>query len=170
MAKAKIKFPNSFLTKIGELQQNLKVTVIANVLKCGIHAAYPIVKRSLINSIGRGKHRYETGELVNSLGISPIREVNGKYDLKIGFAEPRRVQTPPKIEKKLRGGAGVTPMRSYYKATNAMIANILEYGARSKGHNQPARPWLRPAILQAELKTVKAMQNEFERTLKKYFE
>jgi hypothetical protein len=122
-------------------------------LKCGVNTAFPIVKRSLVNSIGRGKRRYSTGELVNSLGISPILYVDGKYDMKIGFSEPRKVQ-------KSRG----------YKATNAMIANILEYGASSNRHNQPARPWLRPATLQSAQKTTKVMQDELERILKKYFE
>ena len=71
-----------------------------------------------------------TGELQAALGISPVGvDKKGNYDIKIGFDEPRKQQSTAKGK------------RSYNTATNAMIANVLEYGK----HGQPAKPFLKPA-------------------------
>lgn len=103
--------------------------ILGAAMEAGAEAALPIVRQNLESAIGNTKEKSRsTGELVASLGVSPALVDNeGNTNVKIGFNEPRRVQTVAKGK------------RSYYTATNAMIANVLEYGK----HGQPARPWLK---------------------------
>ena len=103
--------------------------ILGAAMEAGAAAALPIVRQNLESAIGNTKEKSRsTGELVASLGVSPALVDNeGNTNVKIGFNEPRRVQTVAKGK------------RSYYTATNAMIANVLEYGK----HGQPARPWLK---------------------------
>ena len=139
MAKIKrsviIQFDDEFskaLTTLG----NRTDEILGKAMTAGAEAALPIVRAELQGAIGgdtKGPSR-STGELVNSLGISPVMvDNNGITNVKIGFSEPRRHQYVAKKK------------RSYYTVTNAMIANVLEYGK----HGQPPRPWLKRAKTQA---------------------
>jgi len=84
-----------------------------------------------------------TGELQASLGVSPVRvDKNGIYDLKVGFREPRSQQTAAKGK------------RSYSQITNAMIANVLEYGRKG----QAPKPFLAPAKKAAKKDTTAKME------------
>ena len=139
MAKIKrsviIQFDDEFskaLTTLG----NRTDEILGKAMTAGAEAALPIVRAELQGAIGGDTKEpsRSTGELVNSLGISPVMVDNkGITNVKIGFSEPRRHQY---IAKK---------KRSYYTVTNAMIANVLEYGKSG----QPPRPWLKRAKTQA---------------------
>lgn len=85
-----------------------------------------------------------TGELQASLGVSPVKvDRNGNHDVKIGFREPRSQQTAAKGK------------RSYRQITNAMIANVLEYGRKG----QAPKPFLAPAKKAAKKETTSKMES-----------
>ena len=85
-----------------------------------------------------------TGELQAALGVSPVKvDKNGNYDLKVGFREPRSQQTAAKGK------------RSYSQITNAMIANVLEYGRKG----QAPKPFLAPAKKAAKKDTTAKMES-----------
>jgi hypothetical protein len=77
-----------------------------------------------------------TGELAGALGLTPAKiDRKGNWNAKVGFDEPRR-----------DGGS------------NAKLANILEHGK----HNQPARPFLKPAKSAARGPAIEAMKRKLE--------
>lgn len=139
MAKIKrsviIQFDDDFSKKLAALGSHTD-EILEKAMTAGAEAALPIVRAELQGAIGGDTKEpsRSTGELVNSLGISPVMvDSKGVTNVKIGFSEPRRHQY---IAKK---------KRSYYTVTNAMIANVLEYGKSG----QPPRPWLKRAKTQA---------------------
>ena len=149
MAKIKrsviIQFDDDFSKKLAALGSHTD-EILEKAMSAGAEAALPIVRAELQGAIGGDTKEpsRSTGELVNSLGISPVMVDNkGITNVKIGFSEPRRHQYAAKKK------------RSYYTVTNAMIANVLEYGK----HGQPPRPWLKRAKTQAT-KVVRAKAQE----------
>ncbi|MDR1364353.1 MAG: HK97 gp10 family phage protein [Oscillospiraceae bacterium] len=150
MAKFIVEFPDSIYEKFAKMGANSD-KIIEKMLKVGGQAAFKITKPNLQNSIGKGKYSRPTGQLANSLGISPVKvDSNGISNIKVGFNEPRR---PNKTISK-----NVT-----YYLSNALVANVLEYGKRG----QPARPWMRPSkkALQATVKPL--MEQEFYKEIDK---
>ena len=139
MAKIKrsvvIRFDDDFSKKLAALG-NRTDEILGKAMTAGAEAALPIARAELQGAISgdtKGSSR-STGELVDSLGISPVMVDNkGVTNVKIGFSEPRRHQYAAKKK------------RSYYTVTNAMIANVLEYGKSG----QPPRPWLKRAKTKA---------------------
>lgn len=139
MAKIKrsvvISFDDDFSKKLAALGSHTD-EILEKAMSAGAEAALPIVRAELQGAIG-GDTKVQsrsTGELVDSLGISPVMvNNNGITNVKIGFSEPRRHQYAAKKK------------RSYYTVTNAMIANVLEYGKSG----QPPRPWLKRAKTKA---------------------
>lgn len=139
MAKIKrsvvITFDDDFSKKLAALGSHTD-EILEKAMSAGAEAALPIVRAELQGAIG-GDTKVQsrsTGELVDSLGISPVMVDNkGVTNVKIGFSEPRRHQYAAKKK------------RSYYTVTNAMIANVLEYGKSG----QPPRPWLKRAKTKA---------------------
>ncbi len=82
-----------------------------------------------------------SGELVSALGLSGVRlDRDGNPNIKVGFDEPRK-----------DGSA------------NAMVANIIEYGK----HNQPAKPFLKPAKSQSKSECIDTMVATLEKEIKK---
>jgi hypothetical protein len=136
MASAKIQFPDEFLLKISRLGSKTD-EIIPQVLEAGGEVALKKVRSNLRSVIGKDtkfKSR-STGELVRSLGLTKARmDRKGNWDLKIGFAEPRR-------------GSG---------ESNAKIANIIENGR----HNQPAKPFLKPAQSASKKVALAAMESK----------
>lgn len=139
MAKIKrsviIQFDDDFSKKLAALGSHTD-EILEKAMSAGAEAALPIVRAELQGAIGGDTKvlSRSTGELVDSLGISPVMvNNNGITNVKIGFSEPRRHQYAAKKK------------RSYYTVTNAMIANVLEYGKSG----QPPRPWLKRAKTQA---------------------
>ena len=157
MAKIKrsviIQFDDDFSKKLAALGSHTD-EILEKAMSAGAEAALPIVRAELQGAIGGDTKEpsRSTGELVNSLGISPVMVDNkGITNVKIGFSEPRRHQY---IAKK---------KRSYYTATNAMIANVLEYGK----HGQPPRPWLKRAKTQAKKVFRAKMQEIIDKEVEK---
>lgn len=149
MAKVTMQMPDDFAAKITSLG-NMTDTVIERALKAGGETALGIFKGSLAGAIGRST-KYDsksTGELLSSLGVTPVKIDNeGNPNVKVGFNEPRRNQGSGKGKK------------SYKTKTNAMIANVLEYGR----HNQPPRPFSKPAKAAATKQCTEIVKAELER-------
>ena len=125
------------LSRLGEKTDE----IIPKVLEAGGEMVLSKVKSNLQSVIGSGT-KYPsrtTGELVNALGLSPAKQDrDGNHDKRIGFSAPRR--------------AG---------ASNAMIANIFEYGKAG----QPAKPFLKPAKSASRKPCIEAMKARLEEEL-----
>ena len=148
MAKVEIKMPEEFLLKVSRLADKTDA-ILPKVLEAGGEVVLAKVKGNLRAVIGSGtKYPSEsTGELVSSLGVSSAKvDKNGTHNVKVGFNEPRRKQTKAKGK------------RNYYTATNAMIANVIEYGK----HGQPAKPFLKPAKSSSRKACTEAMKAKLE--------
>lgn len=143
MAKIEIKMPEDFLLKLSRLG-NQTDTIIPKVLEAGGEVVLAKAKSNLSSVVGRNtkvKSR-STGELENALGLSKARQNRkGDWDVKVGFAEPRR-------------GKG---------DSNAKIANIIEYGR----HGQPPKPFMKPARTQSRSAAVEAMKDKFEQEVER---
>lgn len=137
MAKVAFKMPEEFLNKLAELNSKAD-EIIPKVLEAGGEVVYQKIKSNL-SSVVDANLKFEgrsTGELERSLGVSPVKvDQNGVYNLKIGFSEPRSDGK-----------------------SNAMLANILEYGK----HGQPPKPFLKPAKIQCKSACIEAMKNKLE--------
>ena len=142
MAKATWRMPDDFLMKVSRLADKTD-EILPKVLEAGADVVEEKVRSNLRAVIGRDTKELSrsTGELLSSLGVSPAKlDRDGNYNVKVGFAEPR--------------SSG---------ESNAMIANILEYGKSG----QPPRPFLKPAQSAARAPCVEAMINAFEREVEK---
>ena len=153
MASCEIKMPEKFLLKVSKLWQETD-EIVAKTLKVGGEIMFKSVKSHLKTVFGKDLKRKKrsTGKLIDSLGISPD-DVDGKriHNLKIGFNEPRRNQYEAKGE------------RSYYTITNAMIANVIEYG--KSGQNP--KPFLKPAKNKSRKACVAAMEAKLKEEISK---
>ena len=137
-----MKMPEDFLLKISKLGSNFD-SVADTVLRAGGEVVLKKVKSNLSSVIGRGtKYKSRaTGELAQSLGLSPVKlNREGNHDIKIGFSEPRS-----------DGGS------------NAKIANILEYGK----HGQPAKPFLKPAKSASKEECIRIMEQALKEEVEK---
>jgi HK97 gp10 family phage protein len=115
--------------------------IIPRVLEAGGEVVLEEVRSRLNAVVGHteGESR-STGELAASLGLSPAKvDQNGNYNVKVGMKEPRSDGD-----------------------SNAKIANILEFGR----HNQPPRPFLKPAKAASKVRAVDAMQHKLEEELR----
>ena len=142
MAKAQMMMPEDFLTRLSKLgdQQD---TISEKVLEAGGEVVLAEVQSNLASVVGRDT-KYDsrsTGELEQALGLSSVKlDRNGNHNIKVGFSEPRRDGK-----------------------SNAMLANILEYGK----HGQPAKPFLKPAKSASKAACVEAMKRTFEEEVDK---
>jgi len=153
MSLKTIKMPDELLDKLSKLGKNTDM-IAEKVLQAGGEVMVKKIRENLSSVVGSGtKYKSRsTGELEESLGIAPMDvDENGNYNIKVGFNEPRRKQYEAKSK------------RSYYTATNAMVANVLEYGK----HGQPAKPFLKPAISSSRSQCKKAMIDTFNEEIKK---
>ena len=142
VAKAEVKLPEELLTKLSRLGQDTDA-VAEKVLRAGGKIVLDKVRDNLESVIGRDtKHpSRSTGELLSSLGLSPVL-VNrgGNHDIKIGFAEPRSDGE-----------------------SNAKIANILEYGKSG----QPPKPFLQPARSASKKECMRVMEEALKEEIEK---
>ena len=153
MAKVTVKLPEDFLLKVSKLGGQTD-RIIESCLEAGSEVVLSKVRSNLNSVIGSGtKYPSEaTGELASSLGVTPAKlDRDGNHNVKIGFNEPRRRQYAAKGK------------RSYYTITNAMIANVLEYGKSG----QPAKPFLKPARTASRAPCIEAMKRTFEQEVEK---
>ena len=138
MAKAQIKKPEALLVKLSRLGSKSD-EIAAIVLEEGGKVVLEKVRSNLSSVIGSGT-KYDsrsTGELINSLGLTPPRiDCDGNSNIKIGFSEPRSDGK-----------------------SNAMLAAVLEYGK----HGQPPKPFLEPAKTESKNECRKVMKAVLER-------
>ena len=138
MAKADVKMPDEFLSKLSRLGSQTD-SIAEKVLQAGGEVALDKVRNNLSAVVGTGtkSESRSTGELEHSLGLSPVMvDKNGNHDIKVGFSEPRTDGS-----------------------SNAKIANILEYGTSS----QPAKPFLKPTKSAVKKQCEDAMKSAFEK-------
>jgi len=138
MAKATITLPDDLLNQLSRLGDRTD-EIIDSCLEAGGDVALSIVRNSLESVVGKNtKHpSRSTGELVRSLGVSPPKlNRKGDKDVKIGFNEPRKDG----------------------KASNALIATVLEYGKSG----QPPKPFMKQAQSKAKAPVIKAIQDKFD--------
>jgi len=148
VAKATYKLPEDFLMKVSRLADKTD-EIVPRVLQAGGEVVEKKVRSNLQAVIGSGtkEESRSTGELVGALGVSPaMLDRDGNFNVKVGFDEPRRQQN------------AAVRKRSYKERTNAMIANVLEYGK----HGQPAKPFLKPAKSASKNACIEAMKAKLE--------
>jgi len=153
LARCEIKLPEAFLLKVSRLGDQTDA-IIAKSIEAGGKVVLDKVRGNLRSVVGKGLkyERRSTGELEGALGLSPVKvSRNGIHNAKIGFHEPRRKQY------------GAKGKRSYYVITNAMLANILEYGKSG----QPAKPFLKPAKTASRKPCQAAMQSTLDEEIAK---
>ena len=137
MAKVQVKMPEEFLLKLSRLGEKTD-EIIPKVLESGGEIVLEKVKSNLEAVIGSGtkEKSRSTGELVDSLGLSPAKvDRKGNFNVKVGFKEPRRSGE-----------------------SNAKIANIIEYGKSG----QPPKPFLKPARSASRKACIEAMKSRFD--------
>lgn len=142
MAKVQVKMPEEFLLRLSRLGDKTD-EIIPKVLEAGGEVVEQKVRANLSAMIGRDtkEESRSTGELLSALGVTPAKiDRDGNYNVKVGFSEPR------------------PDGRS-----NAMIANVLEYGKSG----QPAKPFMKPARSAARAPCIEAMKAAFEREVEK---
>ena len=136
MAKCTYKLPEDLLKKLSTLGSKMD-EISEVVLEAGGEVVLDKVKSNLEGSLSGES----SGELVSSLGLSGVRiDRNGNSNIKIGFSEPRK-----------DGGS------------NAMVANIIEYGK----HGQPAKPFLKPAKSSSKKQCIEVMTKKLEEEINK---
>ena len=132
MAKVKIEMPSGFMDQIAGMGNALDAA-IPRALAAGGKVVLDKMKSNLRSAIGHGtkiKSR-STGKLAASLGVSPAKlDRDGNLDVKVGFSEGRG------------------------DASNAMLANVLEYGKRG----QPPKPFLKQTKSSSRKPCIEAMQ------------
>jgi len=151
MAVFDFNIPNDFIRQI-ERAEKKSNGIIEKCLEAGGEILYKNVKDNLEWAIGESER--STGELLGSLGVSPVKDSkNGGYNLKIGFNEPRR--------KKTKTRYGIRIYNEDDTNANAKIANVLEHGRSENGRQHP-RPFMKPAVEQSEARIIEAMQKVYE--------
>lgn len=136
MAKCTCKLPDDLLKKLSRLGSKMD-DVSETVLETGGEIVLDKVRNNL-QGVLSGE---STGELLGSLGLSKVLlGRDGNHNIKVGFADPRSDGK-----------------------SNAMIANIIEYGK----HGQPAKPFLKPAKSQSKKACIDAMTQKLEEEIKK---
>ena len=142
MAKSSFKMPDDFLLKVSKLSEKTD-EIIPKVLEVGGEVVKAKVKANLQASTGNDTklNSRSTGELANSLGVSPAGiDRDGNYNVKVGFDEPRKDGE-----------------------SNAKLANIIEYGKSG----QPAKPFLKPAKTSSRNACIDAMKRKLDEEINK---
>ena len=143
MAKATVKLPDELLSRLSRLGEKTD-EIAAMALEAGGKVVLDQVRGNLEAVVGSGT-KYPsraTGELVRSLGMSPVKvDRNGNSNVKIGFSEPHT------------GGK-----------RNAMLASILENGKSG----QPPKPFMKPAQAQSRKACQRVMKEVLEREVEKF--
>ena len=136
MAKCTYKLPEDLLKKLSTLGSKMD-EISEVVLEAGGEVVLDKIKSNLEGSLSGES----SGELVSSLGLSGVRiDRNGNSNIKIGFSEPRKDGS-----------------------SNAMVANIIEYGK----HGQPAKPFLKPAKSSSKKQCIEVMTKKLEEEINK---
>ena len=151
MASLKVDFPDDFTNRITRLGDQTDA-IIGKALEAGGDVVLGAARSNLSAVIGSNLEyeKRSTGELLSSLGVSSVDiDRKGNPNVRVGFNEPRRVQTAAKGK------------RSYHVATNAMIANVLEYGR----HGKSGKPFMKPAKISSRGRCESVMKDVLEREM-----
>jgi len=133
MAKCTYKLPEDLLKKLSTLGSKMD-EISEVVLEAGGEVVLDKVKSNLEGSLSGES----SGELVSSLGLTGVRiDRNGNSNIKIGFSEPRKDGS-----------------------SNAMVANIIEYGKHAK-------PFLKPAKSSSQKQCIEVMTKKLEEEINK---
>ena len=150
MATLKVNLPEDLMIGLERLSKQADA-VVKKTLEAGAEIVEEKARANLKNSL-KGE---SSGQLLDALGISPVKpndKLDG-WDIKIGFNEPRKdYKGGTTYKKKLKSGK-----ISEYKLTNAMVANILEYGKKG----QAAKPFMKPAENATKAKARAVMKRVF---------
>lgn len=169
MAKFEIQLPEGLIEGLENLAQDLP-EIQKDILEAAAEPAEPILRASLASVIPRGPYHGDrsTGELVGSVGTSPVkpRRSDG-YDIAVGFNEPRSGgQSAPKVMKVGKRGR-IIAGRGYYKLSNAMLANLEEYGTHK--YNRPPHVFFKAAKIKTERASADAAKRKFEERISEVF-
>jgi HK97 gp10 family phage protein len=149
MAKCEVKLPDELYRALTKLS-NKTDEILESTLEAGGKVILRYAKANL-NQVAGSLSDRSTGQIQSALGLSPVDvDKYGQHNIKVGFNEPRLEQ--PKGGKYIR-----------YKKTNAMVANILEYGKS----DQPGRPFVRPALVQSKKFAENAIKSKFDEEVNK---
>ena len=163
MATVTIKMPDEFMNQLSEFDSRLE-DVITKSLEDGAEIAEKQARANLKAVIGSGTKlpSESTGQLLGALGTSPVKPSDlGDFDIRVGFAEPRKKKSgATTYSKKLKSGKV-----SNYEYTNEMIANIIEYGKKG----QAAKPFMKPAEDATKSKVKAKMEETFKAEAEKIF-
>ena len=164
MAKMKVQLPDElqhrFETAMSEMDD-----IAEKALKTGAKVLIKPMDSRLRSALStpRKYEKRQTGELLRALGTSPMKiKDDGAYDVRDGFAEPRTKQPTRRIGRNKKGGG-------YYVATNAMVANILQYGHKGTKGGQAPAPWLQPALRDGKKDAEEAIRKTVEGRLDEIF-
>lgn len=148
MARFTPKLPDDLMIQLEKLSGQTE-PIVEKVLKAGAEIVEEKARANLKNSLSGES----SGQLLGALGTSPVKTNDDGWDIKIGFAEPRQDKKGgTTYKKKLKSGKV-----SEYQLTNAMVANILEYGKKG----QAAKPFMKPARDASRAKVSKVMNEVF---------
>ena len=133
-----VKLPDELMNRLGEFDKHTD-EIIKKALTAGAKIAEKQVRKNLKAVLsGDG-----SGQLLDALGTSPAKNGGNGWNVRVGFAEPRSDGK-----------------------TNAMVANILEYG--SKQHNQAAKPFMKPAADSTKSAAKAEIKRVFDQEANKY--
>ena len=139
MARVTIEMPTTLMDQLASTAEKTD-SAIPKALEAGGKVVFERMQANLRSAIGRNtKHKSRsTGKLLSALGVSPVK-VNdgGVYDVKVGFDENRG------------------------NASNAMLANLLEYGK----HGQPPKPFLKQTKSSSRNPCIEAMKSVLKEEL-----
>ena len=159
----KIKLPDELMNQLKEFDRHTD-DIMEKALTAGAKIAEKQAKENLKAVIGSGTKlpSDSTGQLLGTLGTSPAMKNKDGWDVRVGFAEPRKKKSGATTYKHKTKGKGL----SEYQYTNAMVANILEYG--SAQHNQAPRPFMKPAEDATKKEARAEIKRVFDEEARKY--
>lgn len=152
-----IKLPDELMNQLSELDSHV-ADIMEDALKAGAEISCKQAKANL-NAVLSGQ---SSGQLRGMLGISPVKPDDDGWNIRVGFAEPRQSAAgKTTYKRKLKSGK-----TSEYQLTNAMVANVLEYGR--KGGKQRPRPFMKPAADATKNAAKKEIKRVFDEEANKY--
>ena len=138
-----VKLTTDFVAKLQSVADDMD-KVAEKALVEGASIVEKQMRSNLQKVIGSGtkSQSKSTGQLLNALGKSPVKAniKTGGWDIKIGFLEPRKDGT-----------------------TNALVANILEYGKKG----QAPKPFMKPALNATRRKVRTTMSRVIDEEIEK---
>ena len=145
-----VKLPDDLMNQLDTFNKRTD-EIVGKALTAGAKIAEEQVRRNL-RAVTSGEG---SGQLDQALGASPM-DYSKKDDapnVRVGFAEPRTAKN-----------GGTTYGKKGYQYTNAMVANILEYGKKG----QRAKPFMKPAADSTKSAAKAEIKRVFDEETKKY--